>query len=285
VRQFASSDASNPLADFKAGVVRVAQQQVTELVSMREQVTELRGEVARLHAEKDKAAGVAAEHSLSTAKGRPYEEAVFEAVDAIAGGHGDLAEAVGDESGSGGRKGDVLVGLDGCAGPPRARIVVEAKFSQTGRKAALEYLDQAMATRDAAYGIWVVPSEAELPAKTVPLREVAGNKLFAIYDPEDGSRLALEVAYSLARARVLMARGDAEGLDGPALRAEVERALGALEDERRIKAQLTSATNNIADARKIVESMGAVVRNHLREIDHMVAAADGDDSPVPQPLL
>ena len=107
------------------------------------------------------------------------------------------------------------------------------------------------------------------PARTVPLREVNGDKLFVVFDPADGSRLALEVGYALARARVLLSRRDAEGLDGPALRAEVERALGALEDERRIKAQLTAATTNIADARKIVESMGAVVRNHLREIDRI----------------
>ncbi len=285
VRQFSSSDASNPLADFKAGVIRVNQQQVGELVAMREQVVELRSEVARLHADREKDTEVAAEHALSTAKGRPYEEAVFEAVDAIAGAHGDLAESVGDEAGFGGRKGDVVVGLDGCGGPVCARIVVEAKHSQTSRKAALEYLDEAMAQRDAAFGLWVVPSEEQLPARTVPLREVNGDKLFVVYDPADRSRLGLEVAYALARARVLLSRRDAEGLDGPALRAEVERALGALEDERRVKAQLTAATNNIADARKIVEGMGALVRNHLREIDRMVAAADGDDAPVQQPLL
>ncbi len=63
------------------------------------------------------------------------------------------------------------------------------------------------------------------PARSA-LREVNGDKLFVVFDPEDGSRLALEVAYSLARARVLMAKGDADGLDATALRAEVERALG-----------------------------------------------------------
>jgi hypothetical protein len=279
VRQFSSTDASNPLADFKAGVLRVNQQQVDELVKMRDQVGQLQAEVARLHAEKEKAAGVAAEHEKSTAKGRPYEEAVFDAIETIAGGHGDLAESVGDEAGTGGRKGDVLVGLDGCAGPPRARIVVEAKASQTSRKVALEYLDEAMAQRDAAYGIWVVPSEEELPAKTAELREVNGNKLFVVYSPEDGTRSALQVAYALARARVLMARGDTEGLDGQSLRTEIERALSALDDERRVKAQLTSATNSIAAARKIVESMAAVVRSHLEEIDRMVAEAEGDDAP------
>jgi hypothetical protein len=286
VRQFSSTDASNPLADFKAGVLNINKQQVGELVAMREQVVELRAEVQRLHSEKEKATEVAAEHERSTAKGRPYEEAVFEAVDTVAGAHGDLAEAVGDEAGTGGRKGDVVIGLDGCAGPARARIVIEAKHSQVGRKAALEYLDEAMAQRDAAFGIWVVPSEAELPAKTVQLREVNGDKLFVVYDPEDEmSRQALRLAYALARARVLMATGSAEGLDGAALRSELERALMVLDDERRVKAQLTTATNGIQAARKIVESMAAQVRAHLDEIDRMIADADGDDTPRQTNLL
>jgi hypothetical protein len=285
VKQFSAADGTNPLSDFKNATIRVQHQQLQVTEALRLQLGELQAEVARLHAEKEKSAEVAAEHDRSTAKGRPYEEAVFDAVEAIAGAHGDLAEAVGDEAGTGGRKGDVVIGLDGCAGPARARIVVEAKHSQVGRKAALQYLDEAMEQRDAAFGIWVVPSEAELPARTVPLRMVNGDKLFVVFSPDDGSRLALEVAYALGRAQVVLSRGDAAGLDGPTLRAEVERALGALEDERRIKAQLTSATNNIADARKIVETMGAVVRGHLREIDRLVAEADGDDSPVQQPLL
>jgi hypothetical protein len=279
VKQFSSGDASNPLADFKNGVLNITKQQVGELVAMREQMVELRAEVQKLHAERDKASEVAAEHERSTAKGRPYEEAVFEALDAIAGAHGDLAEAVGDETGAGGRKGDVVVGIDGCEGPARARIVFEAKHSKVSRKEALEYLDQAMTTRDAAFGVWIVPSDEALPAKAIPLREVNGDKLFVVYDPEDGSALHLEVAYKLARARVLMARGSADGLDGAALRVEVERALQVLDEERRIKSQLTGATSSIEAARKIVESMAAVVRGHLQEIDRLVAEADGDDAP------
>ena len=277
VKQFSAQDGSNPLADFKAGVIRVQRQQVAEVVAVREQLTALRSEVARLQAEKEKAAEVAAEHDRSTAKGRPFEEAVFDAVDTIAGGHGDDCEAVGDVNGSGGRKGDVLVGIEGCAGPARGRIVVEAKNSQVARKRALQELDEAMTQRDADYGIWVVPGEDKLPARTQQLREINGDKVFVVYDPEDGSRIALEVAYSLARARVLMAKGDVHGLDASALRAEIERALGALEDERRIKAQLTQAANGVAEARRIVEIMAEGVRAHLREIDALVSAA-GDEA-------
>ena len=81
-----------------------------------------------------------------------------------------------------------------------------------------------------------------------------------VFDPEDGSRLALEVAYSLARARVLMAKGGVEGLDAPALRAEVERALGAMEDVRRIKLHLTNAAGGIESARGVLEGMAERVR-------------------------
>jgi hypothetical protein len=281
-KQFSSADESNPLAAFqRAAVAAIRQssdQQHAHLREMNGRIGELQLELQKLQAERAKAIEVAAEHDRSTAKGRPYEEAVFDAVDAIAGGHGDDCDAVGDLPGVGGRKGDVLVGIDGCNGPPRGRIVFEAKNSQVPKKRALAELDEAMGQRDAAYAVWVVPSEDQLPARTQALREINGDKLFVVYDPDEGSRLSLEVAYSLARARVLMAKGGADGLDASALRAEVERTLGAMEDVRRIKQQLTHAANGIDGARSVLEELDRRVRLHLGQIDALLApAADEDD--------
>jgi hypothetical protein len=280
-KQFSSADESNPLAAFqRAAVAAIRQssdQQHAHLREMNGRIGELQLELQKLQAEKAKAIEVAAEHDRSTAKGRPYEEAVFDAVDAIAAGQGDDCDAVGDLPGVGGRKGDVLVGIDGCNGPPRGRIVFEAKNAQVPKKRALAELDEAMAQRDAAYAVWVVPSEDQLPARTQALREVNGDKLFVVYDPEEGSRLSLDVAYSLARARVLMARGDADELDASALRAEVERALGAMEDVRRIKQQLTHAANGIEGARAVLEELDRRVRLHLGQIDALLAPAADDD--------
>lgn len=284
LKQFSSADASNPLADFKAAHLRVmhasAETQQRQLAAMNEQMVALQLELQKLQAERAKREEVAAEHDRSTAKGRPYEEAVVEAIDAIAGGQGDDCDAVGDVAGVGGRKGDVLVGIEGCSGPARARIVFEAKHSQVPRKRALAELDEAMAQRDAAYGVWVVPAEDKLPARTQPLREINGDKLFVVYDPEEGP-IALELAYRLARARALMSRGEAEGLDASALRTEVEKALGTMEEVRRIKQQLTHAVNGIEAAREIVDSLDRRVRTHLAQIDGLlapaVAAADDDE--------
>src|SRR3954466_13456709 len=276
LRQFSSADGSNPLADFKAAHLRAARDAATrqeaQLEAMREQMVALKLELAGLRAEREKATEGAAEHARGTAKGRPYEEAVAEAVDLIARGMGDDCDAVGDFRGGGGRKGDVVVDIDGCAGAPRGRIVFEAKNSRRSRKEAISDLEEAMATRSADYGVWVVPSEDKLPARAPALREIGGDKLFVAYDPAEGD-LALSVAYSLARARVLMARGDASGVDALALRGEVERALGALEDVRRIKVQLTNASSGIEEARRVLDGMAERVRGHLGAIDSLVAGA------------
>ena len=111
-----------------------------------------------------------------------------------------------------------------------------------------------------------MPAEEKVPARMAPLREYNGDKLIVTFDPEEGSRLALEVAYALARARVLMARGDGEGLDAGALRDAIERALNAMEDVRKIKLQLTGATNSVEGARAILDEMAGRVRELLEEM-------------------
>jgi hypothetical protein len=92
----------------------------------------------------------------------------------------------------------------------------------------------------------------------------------------------LRVAYSLARARVLMKRADGDGIDAGALRATVERALGAMEDVRKVKQQLTGAETSIGTARSVLDGMAARVRAHLAEIDELLAAA-GAPEPEPAP--
>jgi DNA repair exonuclease SbcCD ATPase subunit len=280
-KQFSSDSESNPLAGFqKASLAMIKQssdQQLLGLTAMSEKLEAMKLEITELRAEKEKLEEVSAEREKGAAKGRSYEEAVFEAVDAIARGRGDGCDAVGDTRGEGGRKGDVVVGVDACSGQPKGTIVFEAKDRQLSRNAALAELDGCLETRSAGYAILVVPSEAELPARTHPNHEFNANKVFCVFDPEDGSTLSLEAAYTIARARVLMARDDAEGLDATALRSEVERATQALEEVRKIKSQLTNATNGIENARALVEAMAATVRNHLAQANALLDAAEPDE--------
>jgi hypothetical protein len=276
-KQFSADSENNPLAGFQkasiAAMRQTADQQAEHLRAMTEKLEALKVELTELKAEREKQVELAAAEERGTAKGRTYEEAVAEALDAIAMARGDDCDAVGDVRGTGGKVGDVVVSIDACAGPARGRIVFEAKNSKKSKNEAMAELDAALAGRDADYAVFVVPSEEKLPAKTHPLREYGGNKLLVTYDPEDGNRLALEVAYGLARARVLMARGGDDGIDTTAIRAELERAVGAMEDVRRIKSQLTNASTGIEQARQILESMAAGVRAHLAEIESLLSAS------------
>jgi hypothetical protein len=277
-RQFSADSENNPLAGFQkaslAAMRQTADQQAEHLRAMTEKLEALKVELTELKAERDKHSELAAAEDRGTAKGRTYEEAVAEALDAIAAARGDDCDAVGDVRGTGGKVGDVVVAIDACAGPARGRIVFEAKNSRLSKNVALTELDAALAGRDADYAVLVVPSEEKLPAKMNPLREYGGNKLLVTYDPEDGGRLALEVAYGLARARVLMGRGESEGVDAAAVRVELERATGAMEDVRRIKSQLTNAGNGIDQARALLDTMATGVRAHLAQIEALLAAAD-----------
>src|SRR4051794_4450776 len=276
VRQFSSADATNPLAQFQrmvlASMKQGAEQQDTNLRRLHEKLAGMEVELARLHAEREKTAEVAAEADRGTAKGRTFEDGVAEALDRIALAQGDDCEAVGDFKGATRRTGDVVVGLEGCRGPARGRIVFEAKNAKLSRRAMIDELDRARAERDADYAVLVVPDEDKVPARTPTLRELNGDKLVVCFDPDDGSPLALEVAYSLARARVLMARGDVEGVDVSAVREAVERATGAMGDVQRIKQQLTGATTSIDNARKIVDALAATVRAHLAQIAGLLDA-------------
>ena len=277
-RQFSADDERNPLGDFKRMVATLIKQdsdrQDASQRALLEKLTALELEVARLHAQRDKQEGVAAERELGTAKGRDYEEAVFEALDAIASAQGDDCDAVGDLKGATRKTGDIVVGLEACRGPARGRIVFEAKNSRLSKPEAMRELDRGRAEREADFAVLVVPSEDKLPAKAQALREYNGDKLLVVYDPDDGSPVELELAYRLARARVLMARGNADEIDAGAIAETVERALGALEDVRSIKQKLTGATTGIEAARELLDALAESVRGHLTRIDALLAAGD-----------
>ena len=287
MKQFSAADGNNPLADFKAGTIRVLkaaeERQHETQQRLLHQMAELEKQLQGLRLEKEKLEEVEAERERGTAKGRTFEEAVAEAVDRIALAQGDVAEAVGDVKEATGKVGDVLVAIDACNGPARGRIVFEAKDRKSlSAPTAFRELDNALGERSADFAVMVVPSDDRLPAKVHQLREYNGDKMLVALDP-DGDSVGLELAYRLARARVLMTRSDSAGIDVAAVTAAAERALAALTEERKIKQQLTGAKTNIDKAVDYVEGMSGRVRGLLQEIDAIVRPAD--EAPPPDDQL
>ena len=289
LKQFSSTDGHNPLADFKDRTVEAlrtaSDRQAETLRGVEKRMADLQVELQALRDQREKEGELDAERERGTAKGRTFEEAVYEAVEAIAVSQGDDCEAVGDLRGATGKTGDVVVAIDACRGPARGRIVFEAKNSKQSKPKAFEELDRGMRERDADFAVMVVPADDKLPARTRALREYNGDKLLVAWDPQGEGPLTLEVAYSLARARVLMTRADGDGIDAGALRDTVERTLGAMEDVRRIKQQLTGAATSIGSARTILEGMAERVRGHLAEMDEQLSVAGAPEPEPAQPQL
>ena len=301
LRQFSSADGQNPLADFKARTVEqlkeAGERQHKDLRALNEQLSELKIELQKLQDEKEKAEEVDAERERGSAKGRTFEEAVADALERIATVRDDACDAVGDVTGSTGKVGDVVVEIDACNGPARGRIVFEAKSGKALTKPkAWQQLNAALAQRDADFAVLVVPSDDRLPARTRALTEYNGDKLLVAFDPESDTTLPLEVAYSLARARVLMSRGDDDTIDSGAIRDVVERALAVVDDARKIKSQLTGSKKGIEAAYTMLDEMENRVRDYLRDIETLAAegapGADGaavageqeqEPDPAPEP--
>jgi hypothetical protein len=276
-KQLTADSEENPIVAIQRASLKVvrdnAAEQAQHLRLMAEKLEAMKAEVAGLRAEKEKLEEVDAERERGTAKGRDFEEEVAAAIDAIALAQGDDSEAVGDVKEAIGKVGDVVVGIDACNGPARGRIVFEAKNKKLSRPEALRELDRAREERNADFAVLVVSGEGKVPAKMLPLREYNGDKMVVTYDPEDGSSLALQVAYSLARARVLLRRADGDGIDAEAIRATSERAVQSLGEVQRIKQQLTASKTAVDKAAEIVDGMASAVKANLAEIQAIVAAA------------
>jgi hypothetical protein len=100
--------------------------------------------------------------------------------------------------------------------------VFEAKTSRCRSGAAVEELDEALAQREADFAVLVVPSE-ERPRQDAAACASQRGDSCVVLRPRRGPASA-EVAYSLARARVLMARrGEARGASTPSAVRERSR--------------------------------------------------------------
>ena len=95
-----------------------------------------------------------------------------------------------------------------------------------------------------------------------------------VWNADEGSDIALEVAYALARARVLLAREGAENdVDTAAIGQLTERALQELKDLRKVRSNLTAARGGIDAAGVVLDGIERTVRSHLDEISGLVQAA------------
>jgi hypothetical protein len=292
VRLFTAEGGSNPLADFKTSVTsKVAEaaqrseRQVEamrdtharESKEMRDEIAALRTEIARLTEREEGEERLAEAEQAGTRKGRSFEERLDQALERIASTRGDASSHTGGESAEGGgKKGDTLIELGAANGPACGRVVFEAKDTQPSKNAAWKQLNEAMAKRAAAFGVLVVAGEENVPAGRQTLVEYGGNKLIVAVDRDEPDGLALEVAYRLAAARVVMARERDMTVDAPAVRDAAEEAVSCLKQAQAIRATLTGIKTSSDKARATLDEMVEAVRARLERVEALIEVAEED---------
>jgi hypothetical protein len=280
-KQFSSSDGSNPLVDFKDGVLRAlresSEQQQRESHQQRERISELTERIVALQERDEGDRRVAEAEAAGTRKGFAFEEVVHDAIEAIAAARGDAVTHTGLElAEGGGKKGDVLVELGAADGSSCGRIVFEVKDKKLSKNQAWAELNEGMAARAASFAVLVVAGEERVPSGREQLSEYEGNKLIVAVDRDEPGGLSLEVAYRLAAARTLMSRDADLEVDAVAVRDTAEEAVTMLKQAQAIRSTLTGIKTSADKARGGLDSMVEDVRNKLERIDSLVAEAEAE---------
>ena len=274
-RQFSASDGTNPLADFKQGVVTALKEgearRQAESEEGRKRIDALTREIVELKERDEGDRRVAEAEAAGTRKGLGFEDRVSDALARIASLRGDVATHTGaDQAEGGGKKGDILVELGAAEGPSSGRILFEAKDKKLSRNDAWRELNEGMAARAAAFAVLVVAGEERLPARCQALCEYEGNKMIVAVDREEPSGLALEVAYRLAAARVAMTRDSGLEVDALAVRDTALEAVTTLKQAQAIRSTLTGIKTSSDKARAGLDALVESIRAKLERIDALV---------------
>src|SRR3989344_4112547 len=140
------------------------------------------------------------EKQKGTSKGFLFEEEVYTTLQTLASFYEDTISIVGDKSGTGSKKGDILIELEN-----KKNIIIECKDSlnYSSRK-TIDEINDAMQNRKSSFGIFLFAKRDEMPRELCPIKIT--DKYLITYHDEDN----LYFAYRIARLFVLRNRGDSE---------------------------------------------------------------------------
>jgi hypothetical protein len=282
LHRLTADDARNPLAPMLAGLrqwtAERKQDQDTRDQKLEQKLDEVLKEAAELAGLRRGSEDLEAAIEAGTQKGFAFEDVVHEEIERIASARGDAAHHVGSISNeAGSKKGDTLVEIGGADGPPKARVIFEAKDKKLSRNDAWQELDAELEGRDASFAVLVVSGKSKLPARTQELHEYQGNKMVVVLDKEVLDPLGVELVYRYASARALMASEAQLEVDASGVAALVERAEAILKRGKGVRDNLTRAQQGIDGARDGFNDIVGEVEECLTAIESLIEAAEAEE--------
>ena len=255
----------NPFYKLRKELKEKMDDSVKEIRSLREKWLETVGE----------ARGLALEREKGTAKGRTYQEYVFERVESISRVFGDTAEYVADQLGEKGksRAGDVLVTLNPRdTGNADVRVVFEAKNRGITVPAILKELDEAMENRLAVAAIAVFSKAEYVPSGLRTWRDYPGCKYICVMTEDEPDPFALEFSYRCARVDALRSIEIVEqSIDFVAVQNILKQVRARLNEFAQMRTKLTGAQSAIDDVQTLINNHQKAMRSDLDEIDRLLS--------------
>jgi hypothetical protein len=212
------------------------------------------------------------EREKGTAKGRDWQNYVYETLDSLTRPLEDEVEPVWDESGPIGKVGDIVIKVNSkdTGGIPLA-IVVECKNTPVrvgGKNSFLKELEEAKTNRSALYAIGAVSDEFA-PEAVGAFRRFDGGKIICSV-PVEGDPLARdELIMSLQHRDVCAKPAD--------MLPKIAGIRGQLENLRAMKTSLGNAKTKIDEVKSSLETMEDNIRAELDDLESLIRTNGEDD--------
>jgi len=190
-------------------------------------------------------------------RGHDFEDMLAPVLDKACEGHGDTLEQLAGTPGvTGAKTGDFVVTLNPrTTGGRTRRVVVEAKKQRLTLSKTLEELDAALLNREADAALLVFARADLAPLHGRLFRSFPDRRLVAVWDPDSGDDLALDVAFQLARSLALSNDSEELSLDKGRLADELARLVGIVENAANIKRGLQVTRRGLDSADEAYEKL------------------------------
>jgi len=263
VRLLDPNNEKSPLNSFRKDLM-------DRLIAIEKEITaeESSKEAARVEAEK------------GTQKGVLYEEQVFAEVEKIARILGDTCEPTGKTAGQilNSKLGDVVVTLNfSQTGGASLKVVFEAKDKGMYLSTLLDELEAAKENRSAGAAVGVVSGKETLNDVRESIgvfRDYSKNRTICILDKENPDATALEVAYKLARTKLILGLQSKEmktgAIDLVAVNTLIDEITTHLSEFGTIKSNLTKATTAIDTVQTQINEMKSFLSSKLEDLAERV---------------
>lgn len=112
-----------------------------------------------------------------TSKGFEFEDEVYVCLQTLASYYENVISVVGDQTGTGSKKGDILIELEN-----KKNIIIECKDSSSySCKKTIEEINEAIQNRNASFGIFLFAKRDEMPRELCPIK-ISDKYIITYYD-------------------------------------------------------------------------------------------------------